>query len=73
MEKLIIGKKFKDCSKKEKSKLYGKIKESRLLNIEVYEGERLIYKGKVEEAPEEIKEKNYQSVKIKDGWVIYNI
>ena len=49
--------------------MYGKIKESRLLNIEVYEGDKLLYKGKVEEAPEEIKEKNYQSVKIEDGWV----
>ena len=53
--------------------MYGKIKESRLLNIEVYEGECLIYKGKVEDAPEEIKERNYQSVKIKDGWVTYNV
>lgn len=53
--------------------MYGKINESRLLNIEVYEGENLLYKGKVEDAPEEIKDKNYQSVRIKDGWVIYNI
>ena len=53
--------------------MYGKIKESRLLNIEVYEGENLLYKGKVEDAPEEIKERNYLSVEIKDGWVIYNV
>ena len=53
--------------------MYGKIKESRLLNIEVYEGETLLYKGKVEDAPEEIKERNYLSVEIKDGWVIYRV
>lgn len=53
--------------------MYGKIKESRLLNIEVYEGENLLYKGKIEDAPDEIKEKNYETVTIKDGWVIYNV
>ncbi len=53
--------------------MYGKIKESRLLNIEVYEGENLLYKGKVEDAPEDVKNKNYQSVEIKDGWVIYQV
>lgn len=53
--------------------MYGKIKESRLLNIEVYEKDNLIYKGKVEDAPEEIGEKNYKSVQIKDGWIIFNI
>ena len=53
--------------------MYGKIKEARLLNIEVYEGEQLLYKGKIEDAPEEIKEKNYQSVQIKDGWVVYMV
>lgn len=53
--------------------MYGKIGESRLLNIEVYEKENLLYKGKIEDAPEDIKNKNYTSVKIKDGWVIYNI
>lgn len=53
--------------------MYGKIKESRLLNIEVYEEENLLYKGKVEDAPEEIRNRNYKSVEIKEGWVIYNI
>ncbi len=53
--------------------MYGKIKESRLLNIEVYEEGTLIYKGTVENAPEEVKNKNYQSVEIKDGWVIYKV
>ena len=53
--------------------MYGKIKESRLLNIEVYEGGILLYKGKVEEAPEEIKNKNYNKVQIKDNWVIYEV
>ena len=48
--------------------MYGKIKETRLLNIEVYEGETLLYKGKVEDAPEEIKEKNYKSARNK-GWM----
>lgn len=53
--------------------MYGKIKESRLLNIEVYEGENMLYKGKIENAPEEIANRNYQSVQIKDGWVIYQV
>lgn len=53
--------------------MFGKIKESRLLNIEVYEEDQLLYKGKVEDAPEEIKEANYKSVQIKDGWVLYNV
>lgn len=53
--------------------MYGRIRESRLLNIEVYENGDLLYRGKVEEAPEEIKDRNYQSVEIKDGWVIYNV
>lgn len=53
--------------------MYGKIGESRLLNIEVYENNNLLYKGKVEEAPEDIRNKNYSSVQIKDGWVIYYI
>lgn len=53
--------------------MYGKIKESRLLNIEVYESEQLLYKGKIEDAPEEIKEANYKSVEIKDGWVLYKV
>lgn len=51
--------------------MYGKIGESRLLNIEAYEGGTLLYKGKVEDAPENIKNMNYQSVEIKDGWVIF--
>lgn len=53
--------------------MYGKIGESRLLNIEVYEEGKLLYKGKIEDAPEEIKNKNYQSVEIKEKWVIYNV
>ena len=53
--------------------MYGKIKESRLLNIEVYKGENLLYKGKVEDAPEEIGNMNYKSVQIKDGWIKYNV
>ena len=53
--------------------MYGRIRESRLLNIEVYENGDLLYRGKVEEAPEEIKDRNYQTVEIKDGWVIYNV
>ena len=53
--------------------MYGKIRESRLLNIEVYEEGELLYKGKIEDAPEEVKDKNYKEVKIKDGWVIYYV
>lgn len=53
--------------------MYGKIGESRLLNIEVYENSELIYKGKVEDAPEDIKNRNYVKVQINDGWVIYEV
>lgn len=53
--------------------MYGKIGDSRLLNIEVYEEENLLYKGKIEDAPEEIKNRNYKSVEIKDGFVIYHV
>ena len=53
--------------------MYGKIGESRLLNIEVYKEESLLYKGKVEEAPEEIRNRNYKTVQLKDGWVIYKV
>lgn len=53
--------------------MYGKIAESRLLDIEVYKNEELLYKGKVESAPEEVKNMNYQSVTIKEGIVIYNV
>lgn len=54
-------------------KMYGKIKESRLLNIEVYKNDDLLYKGKIEDAPDKIKDQNYESVEIVDGWVVYHI
>ena len=53
--------------------MYGKIKESKLLNIEVYENKKMIYKGEVENVPDGIGEKNYRFIQIKDGWVIYNV
>ena len=53
--------------------MYGKIGESRLLNIEVYKDKTLLYKGKIEEAPDEVKNLNYSEVRIIDGIVIYDI
>lgn len=52
--------------------MYGKIRESRLLNIEVYKDEDLLYKGKIEDAPDEIKDQNYESVEIVEGCVVYH-
>ena len=53
--------------------MYGKIKESKLLNIIVYKEGEMLYKGKVEEAPETVGGMNYKSVEIKDEWVIYQV
>ena len=53
--------------------MYGKIKESKLLNIKVYKDNEVIYEGKVEDAPENIGNLNYKSVNIKDEWVIYQV
>ena len=53
--------------------MYGKIKESKLLNIKVYKDDKMIYEGKVEDAPEDIGSLNYKSVLIKDEWVIYQV
>lgn len=39
------------------------IKELRLLNSKIYEDGKLIYEGKIEEAPEEIKIKEYKEIK----------
>ena len=36
-----------------------KIKELRLINITVKENEKVIYQGTVEDAPEELKDKEY--------------
>lgn len=40
-----------------------KIKELRLLNSKIYEDGKLIYEGKIDEAPEEIKIKEYKKIK----------
>ena len=49
--------------------MYGKIRESRLLDIEVYEGDNLLYKGKIEDAPEEIRQLKYSKVNISNDIV----
>lgn len=50
----------------ENQKLYGPIGNGRLLDIAVYQNENLLYSGKIEDAPDTIKEKMYKEV-ILDG------
>lgn len=50
-----------------------KISEIRLLNIEVKKEEKTIYKGKVEDAPEEIKQMQYKNIAFEGVDVIIEI
>ena len=54
-------------------KLYGPIGNARLLDIEVYENGILKYSGIIEDAPEQIKELMYKSVKLINGKSVYEI
>lgn len=53
--------------------MYGKIKDMRLINITVKKDGEIIYTGKVEEAPEEIKEKSYKKIEFEGLDVILEI
>lgn len=54
-------------------KTYLQIGSGRLLNIQVlYDGNE-IYEGRVEDAPDDIKELKYNKVEVKNGKVIYSI
>lgn len=57
----------------EKQRLYGPIGNGRLLNIEVYQNENLLYSGTVEDAPDNIRNAMYKSVLLKNNKWVYNI
>ena len=54
-------------------KRYNPIGLCRFLDIEVYEGDKLIYSGMVEDAPDDVKAKCYKSVEIKNNKCIYEV
>lgn len=54
-------------------KSYGPIGTGRLLDIEVYENDNLIYSGMIEDAPDEIKKKMYKNIKLVGNKAIYNV
>lgn len=54
-------------------KLYGPIGLARTLNIEVYNEGNLLYKGIVDNAPDEIKNLMYKSIKLNGGDAIYQV
>lgn len=49
--------------------MYIKIGDLKLLNIEVRKDGELLYQGKVEEVPQELKEINYKSANFDNGYV----
>ena len=51
---------YKKIKKKESEKM--KIKELRLLNITIKQNDQILYQGKTEEIPPELKEKEYQKI-----------
>ncbi len=53
--------------------MYGKIKDMRRCDLRVNRNGELIYSGKVEDAPEEIKNLNYISIKLESGLVILEV
>lgn len=57
----------------EEEKLYGPIENGRLLEIEVYENNNLLYEGMVESAPDEIKGKMYKNVELIGNKAIYKV
>ena len=57
----------------EKQKLYGPIGNGRLLDIAVYQNEKLLYNGTIEDAPDNIRNAMYKSVFLKDNKWVYNI
>ena len=53
--------------------MYGKIKDMRRCDLRVSRNGELIYSGKVEDAPEEIKNIYYISIKLESGLVILEV
>ncbi len=53
--------------------MYGKIKDMRRLEVKINRGGELVYSGKVEEAPEDIKNLSYISIKLDGGIAILEI
>ncbi len=53
--------------------MYGKIKEIRRCNLEVKKDGELLYSGQSEDAPEEIKNLNYKSIKLESGIVYLEV
>lgn len=53
--------------------LYGPIGTTRLLDIEVYYDDELIYEGMVEDAPEKIKDYKYYDVKMNGKTTLFYI
>ncbi len=54
-------------------KVYQSIGLCRLLDIEVYDEDNIIYSGMVKDAPEDVKARCYKSVEIKNNKIIYNV
>ncbi len=53
--------------------MFIKIGDLKLLKIQVTKGEEIIYEGMVEDAPEDLKETNYQSATFESGFVAIKI
>lgn len=54
-------------------KTYLQIGSGRLLNIQVFYDGNVVYEGRVEDAPDDIKALRYNKVDAKNGKVIYNV
>ncbi len=50
-----------------------KIKELRLLNITIKENDQVIYEGKTEDVPNDLKEKEYKEINFEGIDVVVNI
>ena len=72
-ELMIAIKEERGESLKTEEKRYNPIGLCRLLDIEVYEGDKLIYSGMVVDAPEDIKAKSYKSVENKNNKFVYKV
>lgn len=62
---------LKKIKKKESEKM--KIKELRLLNITIKQNDQILYQGKTEEIPPELKEKEYKKIYFQGVDVIVEI
>lgn len=50
-----------------------KIKELRLLNVIIKQNEKIIYQGKTEDVPEDLKEKEYKRIYFEGADIILEI